>query len=255
MATRPVERGVQTSRADEFSEPEDRLSLGAAAGWFGGAVLLFLLAAASSTDSVPLWVAPEASPQPAPTSVVVDDVAPPIVADTADTQGSLFGVLLVLLVVLLGLALLRANLRLSPLAERLKQRLGWAELTTATQTPLPDGATDELRDEISEARNALLDGDARNGIVASWMRLERGGLDVGLPRWAAETAEEYSQRMAVSRSVDPEALGDLAELYREARFSEHELNEDHRDRASDALGRIERELGAPQLGAVRSDTP
>jgi hypothetical protein len=44
--------------------------------------------------------------------------------------------------------------------------------------------------------------------------------------------------------LDPHAIGELARLYREARFSEHELGEDVRARAREALRLLERDLGA-----------
>jgi hypothetical protein len=43
--------------------------------------------------------------------------------------------------------------------------------------------------------------------------------------------------------ADTSAVSALAELFREARFSEHELTEEQRGRAVDLLGRIHASLG------------
>ena len=77
----------------------------------------------------------------------------------------------------------------------------------------------------------LLGGEPRNAIVAAWLRLETSAAATGLPRDPAETSTEYTARVIGAWAVDRERLADLAALYREARFSVHELGEAHRDRA------------------------
>ena len=42
--------------------------------------------------------------------------------------------------------------------------------------------------------------------------------------------------------LDPRAISDLSRLYREARFSEHELDESHRVAARSALQRLHSDL-------------
>ena len=74
-------------------------------------------------------------------------------------------------------------------------------------------------------------GAPRNAIVAAWLDLETSAAATGLPRLPAETSTEYTERVIGAWPVDRERLGDLAALYREARFSVHELGESHRDRA------------------------
>jgi len=210
--------------------------------WVGSVTLLVVLAVAASTDSLAVWSTPEPSDQQS-VPPVVDSATAPILVDPVESgETSLIGVVAIVLLALLALVLLRPSLRRSSAVDRLGQRFGWGQLATADQSPLPDVLVQDLGAEIGDARNALLGGDARNGIVACWMRLESGGLDAGLPRWAAETAEEYSSRVARATAVDAVPLDELAELYSEARFSDHELSEQHRDRASIALGRISDDL-------------
>ena len=71
------------------------------------------------------------------------------------------------------------------------------------------------------------------------MNLERDAGEAGLPRAAAETSAEYVERVVAASSVDPAPIRELAALYREARFSRHELGDDHRSRALAALDRVE----------------
>jgi hypothetical protein len=52
-------------------------------------------------------------------------------------------------------------------------------------------------------------------------------------------------------TVDPEAITELAALYREARFSDHLLDESHRRTALDALDRLHHTLGDSTIGAAR----
>jgi hypothetical protein len=58
----------------------------------------------------------------------------------------------------------------------------------------------------------------------------------------AETPAEYVQRVVVAASIDPAPIRELAGLYREARFSLHKLGDQDRDRALDALHRVEASL-------------
>lgn len=96
----------------------------------------------------------------------------------------------------------------------------------------------------TEEQDALLrDGDARNAIVATWHRFEVQGEAAGVPRHGAETSSEYALRFLDLADADTGPVRRLAELYREARFSEHEITEQHRAEAVDALAGIRRSLG------------
>ena len=113
---------------------------------------------------------------------------------------------------------------------------------------LLEAARDRLRD--------LETGEPRNAIVAAWLGLETSAAATGLPRLPAETSTEYTARVIGVWHVDPERLADLAALYREARFSVHELGEDHRQRAItdlrvlvDDLDRVASEQAAEQAAA------
>lgn len=104
----------------------------------------------------------------------------------------------------------------------------------------------DLPEELTRsaaARMALLqNGTPRNAIVACWLDLEEAAGAVGLPRLASETSAEYTTRVLKTWDLAPDALGSLAALYREARFSRHELTEAHRELAVRRLTLLHEEL-------------
>ena len=96
----------------------------------------------------------------------------------------------------------------------------------------------------ADQQDALLrDGDARNAIVAMWHRFEVQGGRAGVPRVASETSSEYALRILDLAEADATPVARLAELYREARFSEHPITEEHRSEALAVLTAIRRSLG------------
>ena len=115
----------------------------------------------------------------------------------------------------------------------------------ADAEPLPEvRAAAALVEDAARRMAALADGDPRNGIVRCWVRLEEAVADAGLPRDAHETSAEFTVRVLHVLDLDPHAIGELAGLYREARFSEHPLTEDARGAARDALTRLQDDLAA-----------
>ncbi len=96
----------------------------------------------------------------------------------------------------------------------------------------------ELRVDAEEQRRLLEEGTPRNGIVECWHRFERQAAGLGFEREPWETSSEFTLRMLELVSADPHAVTVLNELYREARFSEHPLSEEHRRRARGALDEV-----------------
>ena len=99
-----------------------------------------------------------------------------------------------------------------------------------------------VADDLEAQLHAVSQGSPRNGIVRCWLRLERAVADAGVPPFAHETSAEFTVRVLHALDVDPRALGELAALYREARFSEHEMGEPARARAREALGQLHDDL-------------
>ena len=105
-------------------------------------------------------------------------------------------------------------------------------------------AVQALVDDAAARLEAVDQGSVRNGIVRCWARLEDAVGDAGLPRARHETSAEFTVRVLHRLDLDPHAISDLARLYREARFSRHELTEDARTEARSALLQLEHDLAA-----------
>lgn len=99
-------------------------------------------------------------------------------------------------------------------------------------------ATDE---ELAE----LVLGTPRNAIVACWMRLQEVTHGAGLPVEVSETSQEFTVRALRRLQLNDTAISTLSRLYREARFSEHEMVEVQRDQARAALQVLADELSSP----------
>ena len=104
---------------------------------------------------------------------------------------------------------------------------------------------------VADARaqeSLLATGTPRNGIVESWHRFEVQAERSGVPRRSWETSAEFTVRLLDLVAADPAAVTRLAALYREARFSAHELDEGDREAALAALRLIHRGLAAASAG-------
>ena len=104
--------------------------------------------------------------------------------------------------------------------------------------PLPDVPETVLYVDLDAALTVLTSGEPRNAIVACWMRLEQDAATMGFARLEAETSSEYVARVVTAASVDPGPITELGALYREARFSLHDLDDTHRTNAVHALGGV-----------------
>ena len=94
----------------------------------------------------------------------------------------------------------------------------------------------------------LRKGSPREAIIATWLDLERLVAAAGVPRRPSETSSELVVRVLDDREVPAAALTDLAALFREARFSTHELTEALRERAAGDLDAVHAALGARGRG-------
>jgi Domain of unknown function (DUF4129) len=101
-----------------------------------------------------------------------------------------------------------------------------------------DDVADAVSADADAQRSALQRGAPRNAIVECWLRLESTVVDAGVPRYPSDTSAEFTQRALATVSVDPDAIADLAALYREARFSDHPMDEDSRRAAIAALDAV-----------------
>jgi hypothetical protein len=120
-----------------------------------------------------------------------------------------------------------------------------------------DPAPPEVEDEVEPAKLAaaveeglreLDQGGPSEGVVASWVQLERAAADAGTHRAAPDTPSELAGRLIDRHGVSSGPLLRLADLYREARFSRHEVPESARTEARAALEHLRAELEANPVG-------
>lgn len=111
----------------------------------------------------------------------------------------------------------------------------------------PEPLVEEMRRDADDQFALLLGGHPRNAIVACWDRFEEQAERVNASRRPWETSSEFTLRLLEAVSADSEAVSRLESLYREARFSEHEIDETRRQAAVEALRRIHASLGIGTL--------
>jgi len=151
----------------------------------------------------------------------------------------------------------------SPWVERVARLIGWGSLAVAAvittvvlwrtrptferwrRRRALDQPMNVLPDVVAtvaagaeEQRAALRRGAPRNAIVECWLLLETAVVDSGIPPRPADTSTELVERVLARPEVDAAALEALASLYREARFSDHEMSEASRRAAIGALDAV-----------------
>lgn len=231
----------------------DRRALAAIAA---GVVGLLAVVAASLAERVEVFSRP-AAPERAtrlPTTVLTTASRPAPASSVPPAESDGPNVLLGLLAQ--ALAVVAALLLLALLALGVQALLRRRPRLVAE--PQPGFGVPEVPEELlrsSGARRALLEtGEPRNAIVAAWLDLEESARATGLPRHPSETSTEYTERVLGTWSVDALAITGLAQLYREARFSHHELGEPERQRALAALDVLHRDLQQVASGLMDAPT-
>jgi hypothetical protein len=111
--------------------------------------------------------------------------------------------------------------------------------------PPAEAVARELAADADAQRDLLTTGTPRNAIVTCWHRFEVTAAAAGIQREPWETSSEHVLRVLDLVAADTHAVVTLAGLYREARFSGHELGEDDRAAALAALDEIHRTVPPP----------
>lgn len=109
----------------------------------------------------------------------------------------------------------------------------------------PDRLAEQIRRGAQEQFELLLAGRPRNAIVACWDRFEEYAERVHAARRPWETSSEFILRLLDAVAADDAAVTRLEGLYREARFSTHDIDESCRQAAVEALRAVHASLGAP----------
>lgn len=211
-------------------------------------VLVATLAASSGPTQVFEGVGPTPdrvsveTPSETPTAEAEDEE----VADGATLSGELSDtwplvgaivralVLALVVVALVLLAVLGWRRRPRSRASRLREDL---DADFALVDPV-EAVADAMLADADHQDAALADGAPRNGIVEAWLRFEHQAARAGVPREPWETSTEFAVRLLRDVRADDEATTALAELFRLARFSDHEVGEAERAQAAEALRRI-----------------
>jgi hypothetical protein len=133
------------------------------------------------------------------------------------------------------------------LFERLRQL--WLARVRRRREPIEDVAFevlgsagrvgDVIEADAAEQRAELAEvGEPRNAIVACWHRFEEQAVRAGAVRRPWQTTAEFVLEVLDLVGADRGAVAALADLYREARFSDHPMTEQHRSAALAALDTI-----------------
>jgi Domain of unknown function (DUF4129) len=88
------------------------------------------------------------------------------------------------------------------------------------------------------------DSDPRRAVIACWLRLEQAAAAAGTPRRIGDSPTDLVSRLLATHDVSADVLAALAEVYREARYATHPVDERMRTQARAALQRIRAELTA-----------
>lgn len=86
--------------------------------------------------------------------------------------------------------------------------------------------------------------DPRRAVIACWLRLEQAAAAAGTPRQATDTPTDLVTRLLGEHNVSGDVLASFADVYREARYATHTVDERMREQARFALQRLRAELTA-----------
>lgn len=120
--------------------------------------------------------------------------------------------------------------------QRYRRRRQGEEVVDITLVDPVTHAVQAMTADADRQYAVLRGGTPRNGIVACWQRFEAQAESAGVPRRHWETSTEFTLRLLALVDADVGAVSRLGELYRRARFSDHDVTEV--DRAT-ALGALE----------------
>jgi hypothetical protein len=114
----------------------------------------------------------------------------------------------------------------------------WVPASDATEAPAHAGATESLARaaEVGLAEIGDLSREPREAIIACYAAMERELTHVpGAAPRDCDTPSEVLARAVDHHALRADSATQLVELFEEARFSPHVMNESHRDVAVDAL--------------------
>jgi hypothetical protein len=100
-------------------------------------------------------------------------------------------------------------------------------------------ALDAGLEELSDT-----DRDPRRAVIACWVRLEQAAAVAGTSRLPGDSPTDLVGRLLAEQQVDARVLAALLEVYRQARYATHTVDDQMRAQARSALQRLRADLGA-----------
>ena len=113
-----------------------------------------------------------------------------------------------------------------------------------SRTPAPPSLDDVLADTVDDLRS---EPDPRRAVIAAYARLERALAAAGHPRVQSDAPGEYLGRVLRDADVTPAAVARLTTLFAAAKFSQHEVGEEMRIEAIEALEEVREDLRVTEL--------
>ncbi len=241
---RPATRGeLPASPGGRTGRPTWRfalIALGLLIGWLVLVLLLMRFGAFVPADqAAPM---PETVPDQTTPPPTLDDTQPPPAAPPEDAGTNVFGylvapmlILMVLVIVGTVIASRRQRRTVTPYAADVDAADGTA--TIAATESLARAA------ELGLAEIGDLSREPREAIIACYAAMERELTRVpGAVPQDFDTPTEVLARAVEHRALDADSATQLVELFEEARFSPHVMNEGHRDVAVGILRLVLTEL-------------
>jgi hypothetical protein len=189
--------------------------------------------AATPTTQAPL-LPPTRQPTATPTTETPVEAARGLPDWIGTVTVVVLSVVVIAMIVILTWALMRDA------ARRRKNRTGrrGPRRTGNTAEDLV-AALDAGLEELSDT-----DRDPRRAVIACWVRLEQAAAEAGTPRHPGDSPTDLIGRLLAEQQVDAAVLAALMEVYREARYATHTVDDRMRQQARYALERLRADLGA-----------
>ena len=241
---RPATRGeLPASPGGPAGRPTWRfalIALGLLIGWLVLVLLLMRFGAFVPADqAAPM---PETVPDQTTPPPTLDDTQPPPAAPPEDAGTNVFGYLVAPMLILMALVIVG-----TVIASRRQRRTvtPYAADVDAADGTATIAATESLARaaELGLAEIGDLSREPREAIIACYAAMERELTRVpGAVPQDFDTPTEVLARAVEHRALDADSATQLVELFEEARFSPHVMNEGHRDVAVGILRLVLTEL-------------
>ncbi|MEU8237805.1 DUF4129 domain-containing protein [Actinoplanes missouriensis] len=190
---------------------------------------------ATPTTTAPPLLPPRTEPaaEPSAPAEAVPEAARSLPGWAGDAALVVLGFVVVCMVVLLSWALVHDYLKRRG---RRSGRLGPRRQPRTAEDLV--AALDAGLEELSDT-----DRDPRRAVIACWVRLEDAAAAAGTPRHPGDSPTDLVGRLLAEQRVDAQVLAALLEVYREARYATHTVDDQMRQQARSALERLRADLG------------